>query len=388
MSVLTLTEQLTPNTPAASKQAIYLKADGIFYKKNAAGVESPLVTKADVLLGNVDNTSDVNKPVSTAQAAEIGKLHWNDVINGDFRIAQAGTSFAAPAALAPDLDGWANLNTSAAVFTIAQVAGSSAGLLARQGTITTADAAVAAGDYVCDSVAIEGYNIVKYVGNTFTVAGRAKVPIAGIHCVALRNSANDRSYVKEINFPVANAWQDFSFTVVGGLPTAGTWDYINGTGLKVTFAHMIGATYQTTPDAWNTGNFLGTVNQVNDCATIGNVWALEKITLNLGTVAAVSEISLEQEIARCERYFEVLRAHIVGNAYTAGAFSSSRSAFHIKKRTMPTLVLSSVSSVNISGVGTNNITVDGFTMFGSGTAVGTLVEEVSDVTASARLSHV
>lgn len=236
-------------------------------------------------------------------------LHQNDIINGDFRIAQAGTSFAAPAAGAYDLDGWLNGNTTAvAVFTVAQVAGSTAGRLARQVTITTADATVDAGDVVNDSTRTEGYNIEKYVGQTFTVAFRAKVPVAGIHCVALRNidgaAADMRSYVKEINFPTANVWQDCSFTVVGGLPTAGVWNYTAGVGLQITFAHMCGTTYQTTPDAWNTGNFLATANQVNDCATVDNVWAMEKVTLNLGTVAAVGEISYEAELVRCQRYYE------------------------------------------------------------------------------------
>lgn len=230
-------------------------------------------------------------------------LHQNDIINGDFRIAQAGTSFDGPGSGAYDLDGWFNGNGSTAVFTVAQAAGSTAGRLARQVTITTADTAVAVGDYVADATKIEGYNIEKYVGNTFTVAFRAKVPVAGIHCVALRNSIPDRSYVKEINFPTANVWQDCSFTVVGGLPTAGTWNYTDGIGLDIWFSHMCGTDYQTTPDAWNTGNFLGTANQVNDCATVGNVWAMEKVTLNLGTVAAVSEISVEQELVRCQRYF-------------------------------------------------------------------------------------
>ena len=44
---------------------VYSKVQGSFYKIDNT------VTKADVGLGNVDNTSDVNKPVSTAQATAI-----------------------------------------------------------------------------------------------------------------------------------------------------------------------------------------------------------------------------------------------------------------------------------------------------------------------------
>ena len=42
-------------------------------------------------------------------------LHLNDIINGDFRIAQAGTSFAAAANVAYDLDGWLNAKASGAI---------------------------------------------------------------------------------------------------------------------------------------------------------------------------------------------------------------------------------------------------------------------------------
>lgn len=44
MSTLTFTEQVAPNAPSAGKQVIYLKADGLLYKKNAAGVESVVTT--------------------------------------------------------------------------------------------------------------------------------------------------------------------------------------------------------------------------------------------------------------------------------------------------------------------------------------------------------
>ena len=266
----------------------------------------------DLVATSISNTPAGNIAATTVQGAinelDAEKLNktdayfGNDIINGQFRVAQIGTSFVSPASGTYDLDGWVNENGSAAVFTVAQFTGSSAERFARYVTITTADASVAAWDFVLDDTRIEGYNIVKYVGNTFTISFRAKVPVVGIHCVALRSSNSIISYVHEINFPTANVWQDCSFTVVGGLPTAGTWNYANGVGLFIGFIHMCGSAYHTTADSWNTGNFLATANQVNDCDTVNNVWALENVTMNLGTVAAVSEISYEQELARCQRY--------------------------------------------------------------------------------------
>lgn len=369
------------NTPAGNIASVTVQAAINELDGEKANLASPTftgtvggITSAMVGLGSANNTSDVNKPVSTAQAASIaGKaalgansditslagvatvnaaplLHHNDIVNGDFRIAQAGTGFTAPVIWAYDLDGWNNVNTSTAVFNAERAVGSTSGRYARQVTITTVDTVIAIGDVLADLTAIEGFNIEKYIGKTFTVAFRARVPVAGIHCVALRNSGADRSYVKEITFPAANVWQDCSFTVVGGLPTAGTWNYTNGVGLLLSFTHLCGTTFQTTPDAWNTGNFIATVNQVNDCATLSNVWSMEKVTLNLGTVAAVNEISVEQELLRCQRYFAT---GMVMNRFFAAAvahYSDVTISYPVTMRANPTLTLTAGSRVNVTAV--------------------------------------
>ena len=325
---------LSPVNPSLPNSAAVRTAMGVA----ASGANSDITSLADVTTVN-----------------GVAPLHLDDIVNGKFRIAQAGTSFAAPASGSYDLDGWLTQFAGAAVFTVAQAAGSSTGRLSRQATITTADAAVAAGDFVVDETRIEGYNIEKYVGQTFTIGFRAKVPVSGVHCVALRNSGSDRSYVKEISFTSANVWQDCSFTVTGGLPTAGTWNYTNGIGLAISFAHLCGATFQTTPDAWNTGNFVATSNQVNDCATIGNVWALENVTLNLGTVAAVSEIDVDKELLRCQRYYEYNGTSLIGR--TTSTSHRFYWIYKTTKRTTPThSLLSTTIAFEESQVATRGVT--------------------------------
>lgn len=296
----------------------------------------------------------------------------NDIVNGQFRIAQAGTNFVAPVSGAYDLDGWLNGNPSSAVFTVAQVAGETAGKFARQVTVTTADASVAAGDFVFDETRIEGYNIVKYVGNTFTVAFRAKVPVAGIHCVYLKSGSVDRTYVHEINFPVANVFQDCSVTVTGGLPTAGTWNYTNWVGIYVGFVHMSGSTYQTTADSWNTGNFLATANQVNDCATIGNVWALQDVRIALGTYCPPDDSSYDENLVYSQRYCEEVYVHFYGNAATSGSAVSAVAPTKVSKRTRPTIF-----STTLVGATTNFTLYDHIIddngneiTYGTGTAAG------------------
>jgi len=319
-----------------------------------------------------------------ASARELS--HVNDIINGEFRVAQNGTSFPAPVAGSYDLDGWLSDRSGATVFTVAQVAGSSAGRLARRVTITTASGAVGVANAAIDVTLIEGYDIEKYVGNTFTIGFRAMVPVAGIHCVALRSGGGDRAYVKEINFPTANVYQNCSFTVVGGLPTAGTWNYTNGAGMSVNFLHMAGTQFHTTtPEVWTVGSLIATANQVNDCATIGNVWAMEKVTLNLGTVAAVSEITFADDLRKCQRYLPVVA--VTEYSYTGMVFTSSNArcfvTFPVQARVPPTgftvtgaigmsnagggsvgvitfgnasLLSASISAVNLSGLVSGNAT--------------------------------
>jgi hypothetical protein len=293
---------------------------------------------------------------------------YNDILNGNFQIAQRGTSFAAPVSGAYDLDGWLNGNASAAVFTIAQAAGSVTGRRCRQVTVTTADTSIAAGDVVTDQQYLVGYDIAKYVGRDFTVSFRAKFPVTGIHCIALRSGGSDRSYVHEITVSAANTWAEYSFIVTGGLPTAGTWNYTNGIGLRLSVSHACGSTFQTTADAWNTGNFLATANQVNDLATVGNVWALEEVKLNLGTVPTQHQISEAEMLVRCQQRYEVGEARRDTQA-TNTVNESCQVSFKTSKLVTPTVTVTNVAVTSFNAAtNTASITVSGFIDYHAATA--------------------
>lgn len=306
-------------------------------------------------------------------------------LNGNMQIAQTGTSFVAPVTGAYDLDGWLNTKVGAAVFTVAQVAGSSSGKLSRQVTITTADASIAAGDYVTDTTKIEGSDIVQLVGQAFTVSFRAKFPLTGIHCVALRNSGNDRSYVVEVNCVAANTWASYSFTVTGGLPTAGTWNYTTGTGLVLEFCHAAGTTFHTTAGAWNVGSFLSTVNQVNDCATNANVWALEDVRVDLGLVAGTELPTYQRMLAACQRYYEEGQLIFIGSASGAAGSIGSPIKFSVTKRATPTVTSTNVTeNTNLGALQISPVSTTGFRAWASSVAAGNTFY-TAEFTASARL---
>ena len=248
----------------------------------------------DIVLAN-DPTAVLHP--ATKQYADARAKYANDINNGQMRIAQLGTSFAAPTTNAPQIDGWTFRFVGSGVVTVAQVAGSTTGKLARRCTITTADASIAAGDYYASINRIEGYDAVKYLIGASTVGIKMSAPVAGIHCITLYNGTS--SYVQEVDILVADTPQ----VVVLNFPlTPVLASTVNAWGLEVRFTHACGSTFQTTADAWNAGDFYGTANQVNDMGTISDVIELEDATLNLGTAVVPDTRTKGQDLERAQLY--------------------------------------------------------------------------------------
>lgn len=273
----------------------------------------------------------------------VGSFAKNKIINGKMEIAQRGGSF--PAASGYTLDAWVYAAASAAIVTISKgfVGGEFQSCL--QATITTADAIISAGDVAAMQHRIEGYNITDLIGATFTLSFFVKSSKTGIHCCSLKNVAPNKSYVAEYTILEANVWEYKTITIVGGLPVAGTWNYTNGIGLRVLFAMVCGATYQTTPDAWQSGDFNATANQVNVLDTVGNSFAITGVQLELGSVATPFEHRpYGQELALCQRYYEMGGGNSEGffcGDVTSGSTYYYGHTFQVSKRAPPTVTLTS-----------------------------------------------
>jgi hypothetical protein len=231
----------------------------------------------------------------------------NRIINGSMTIAQRGTSFAAIANAEYSLDRYKTEYVTSAVTTVSQqadVPSSNEFQNSLRVAVTTADASIAAGDVYLITQVIEGYNVRDLIGRTFTLSFWVRSSKTGVHCVALVNDSSDRSYVVQYTINAANTWESKTVTVSGGLITAGTWNWTNGLGLKVRFALAVGATFQTTANAWQTGNFSATSAQVNCLDTIGNIFAITGVQLEPGSVATTFEQRpIGMELALCQRYY-------------------------------------------------------------------------------------
>jgi len=167
---------------------------------------------------------------------------------------QEGTSFVAIADNTYVADLVKYRNTSAAVHTV-DLSGNTVKL-----TVTTNDTAVAAGDRNDIEVPIEGFNVADLEWGTanakpLTITFKSKVDVIGslVCALAIRNEAEDRSYVHE--FTALNTETEHTITIPGD--QSGTWDSITGR-LRIGIAVMAGSTFQAgSADAWSAGSFLG-----------------------------------------------------------------------------------------------------------------------------------
>jgi hypothetical protein len=236
----------------------------------------------------------------------------NILINGDFNIWQRGTSFVSVVDQQYTVDRWVyrKINTTAVhdisrstdVPTVAQ-----AGRKFNYSVLIdcqTIDASISSTDIVVFFQRIEGYNFLAIAQKTFTFGFWVKATKTGIYCVSFTSGAGDYGYVAEYTINASDTWE-YKKIIVPATPSAGAWNYTNGTALNAVFCLAAGSNYQTTPNAWQNGDFSATSNQVNSCDNAANNFRICGVQLESGSVATPFEQrSIQHELQLCQRYFE------------------------------------------------------------------------------------
>lgn len=236
----------------------------------------------------------------------------NLIINGDMRVAQRGTSFAAIASQSYHLDRWKYIKAGACAHTITQ--DTDAPTLAQSGITTqyslkvdctTADTSIEAGDLCTLEQIVEGYNIASYVGRNLTLSFWIKATKTGVYSVGFSNLGTDRSYIAEYTISQANTWE--KKTIIMPLNfSGGTWNYTNGIGLHIYFVLMAGSQYQASGlNSWKSESTLSSSNQVNACDSTDNNFWLANVKLEPGSIATpfISR-RFEDELQLCKRYYQ------------------------------------------------------------------------------------
>ena len=286
----------------------------------------------------------------------------NRIINGNMQIAQRGTSGTAGAGggyLASDR--WKAWDASDAVVTVSQETDGPTGQFTKclKYNVTTADASITASQFGMVRQMIEGYNIIDLGFGTasaqsVTISFWVKSSLTGSHGAALNNGNEDRSYPFAYTISVANTWEKKTVTIPGD--TSGTWDTDNTAGMIITFGMGTGSTYEGTADAWQAGNKFQPTSTVANIGTISN-WNVTGVQLEAGTTATPFEnLQYGQQLALCQRYFEVVITNDGNGFYgTPGPSSQvgySNYFYQTTKRAAPTVALAAggtLPTVQVSG---------------------------------------
>jgi hypothetical protein len=156
----------------------------------------------------------------------------------------------------------------------------------------------------------------------------------------------ERYITKNYTINSANTWEQKTITVdlSAGIASGGTWNTTNGEGLALAF--MLGANANRTGNdglnTWATGGSPNYSFQTTGCvnlATIANsTFYLTGVQLEIGSTATPFERRLyNQELANCQRYYELLGGgSFVGRATNATSIEGS-SIFCVTKRASPTM---------------------------------------------------
>lgn len=155
--------------------------------------------------------------------------------------------------------------------------------------ITTSDASVDAGDAFGVRHTLSGSDYARLSGSDATLTFWVKGDVTGTHCMSFRNSGSDRSYVTEYTISTTDTWEKKTMTIPLS-ETGGTWDYTSGEGLIIEWSMMCGTTWQTTADAWQTGLYFATANQVNVMAGLNN-FRIAQVQFEKGITATTFDVS-------------------------------------------------------------------------------------------------
>jgi len=193
-------------------------------------------------------------------------------------------------------------------------------------TITVADAALAAGEYLVIQQNIEGGRVADFRYGSASAKQAIlrfglKAP-AGTYAVSLKNSGTSRSYVALVTVSAANTDTEYSLVIPGD--TAGTWLTDSGIGISLTITLACGTTFQGAA-GWQAGNVHGTSGVSNGMGTAGAVFEFYDVGLYLdpdvtGLAPKWTLPDETQELAACQRYWQWVAFQYWGAANSGVAY--------------------------------------------------------------------
>jgi hypothetical protein len=194
-------------------------------------------------------------------------------------------------------------------------------------TTGTADASLAAAQFVVINQNIEGLNVSDLDwgtanASTITLSFYVKSSLTGTFGGSLRNSTGSRSYPFSYSIPTANTWTQISITIAGD--TSGTWLTTNGIGIRLIFSLGAGATFSGTAGAWVAANYYSVTSAVSVVGTASATFYITGVQLEKGSTATSFDYRpYGTELALCQRYYQTVKFSSTGTCVlTTAAYIS------------------------------------------------------------------
>jgi hypothetical protein len=325
----------------------------------------------------------------TAQAVSMTSLNGgqlagmrNLVINGDMRIDQRNNGAAViPTATSYVIDRWAAAVTTASLLSFQRVAdspGFSGSAYTLQST-TKVTHTIAPADNFALYHCIEALNMAHLQWGTsnalpVTVSFTVVAGVAGSLSVALRNGAQNRSYVTTV--PVTTTSTRVSFTVPGD--TAGTWATDNTAGIFLAFDLGAGANYNAAAaNVWAAGQFgrlaTQTLNLVS--SAVNTQLNIKDVQIEMGSVATPFERRpIGTELALCQRYYQrftgsLASVRLTGYQLASGSITTTL-LFPAMRIAPASTIIGTWTTTNCSTFGVANNGTGNITFSAQATATG------------------
>jgi hypothetical protein len=246
--------------------------------------------------------------LSTLQTAPSGFGFKNRIINGDMRIDQRNAGASVTLSGAENRFPVDRLPSFASVGTITAQQSSTApdGFTNSVIYTVTSPATVSGSDNIRCAQNIEGYNIADLgwgtaTAKTITLSFWVRSSLTGTFSGALRNSANDRSYIFIYTISSANTFEYKTITIVGD--TTGTWLTTNGVGMRLFWSLGAGATVSGTAGSWQAGAYLAVTGTTSVVGTSGATFYITGVQLEKGSTATAFDYrDYGRELSMCQRY--------------------------------------------------------------------------------------
>jgi hypothetical protein len=337
---------------------------------NVSGVTTVATLKATSIVG-VTSAGITTAYIGAVNDGPISGAR-NKIINGDMRIDQrnAGVSTSVSGDPQYTLDRWFGARGTVPNFTAIRSGSSPVGFTSSYLITMGSGTAPGTSGYALIGQRIEGFNTSDLLWGTanakpVTLSFWVNCSVSGTFGVSFRNNNTDTTYCTTYTINSTNTWEYKTVTVPG--VTTGTWFTDNRWGIEPIWDLGVGTQYSGTAGQVNSGsNYFGVTGTTKLSSTTGATFYLTGVQLEAGTVATPFERrSYGQELALCQRYFEIQDVRAVTTAYVAGGYNYHVGSvrWKVTKRTAPTTNTPSIANYQPGGgsgtASVSNQTVDG-----------------------------